>query len=604
MYVEFLEGKKHAAKGADLAPSCEHFENAGYILKNTEIVVDIDNVSRDVLLKMLVFFKINTQIVWTDRGAHLYFKTCPIRTKNGICALGFGVEIKDAKNTPNGITVKRNGKMRVIENEGVREELPEFLKPNKKFDELLGLDDGEGRNNKLFEHRCKIETMKMRNSILRFINNFIFATPLEEDEFTTVIRDLKIRPDKDNEPQVAKQIMDKYKCVKYMGAVFFFYEGEYISDDDKLDRILFHELGDVKTRYVDEVKNLIARNCELIDINKTFDIKFKNGVLRDGRFIEVDYQEFTPYNINITYNPNAEPVDVVEQYLEHLSSGEKEFRDELLEMMAHCLITDRDFKRQMGRFYFLYGGGGNGKGTMLSVINKILGDVNCSSLDIDHLTKESYLVSMVGRLANLGDDVKDKPLDSDKMKYIKNISTCDKISVRKLYSHAVDVVLTTTLIFTSNHVLKSFEKGKSYQRRVRWLPILKIPKQKNPRFFSLLTSDAALEYWVRLVVEAYIRIYNTGEFTVSPMVEKYKEQYEHENNNLLLYLKFKEASDFEGKMLPEIIEPYETWARENGFEPHKQRLVSSTIKDKYGLQLVGERVKHLRTTKNVFRKIE
>ena len=57
--------------------------------------------------------------------------------------------------------------------------------------------------------------------------------------------------------------------------------------------------------------------------------------------------------------------------------------------------------------------GGNGKGTLLTIIRKILDDDNCSSLDLFDLKDDRKVNSLVGKLANLGDDVSAKKAMDD-----------------------------------------------------------------------------------------------------------------------------------------------------------------------------------------------
>src|SRR6185312_7385912 len=160
MYIEFIKGEKHAGQYADVSDDHSAFKDAGYILTDNDLIVDIDSLEKDKIVKMISLFNIKTQIVWTDRGAHLYFKKPQgFRGATRVCPLGFEVEYKHIKNTKH-ITVKRNGELRETVNEGVREDLPSFLFSNKKLDSLLGLDDGEGRNKALFRHRMKIHEIK------------------------------------------------------------------------------------------------------------------------------------------------------------------------------------------------------------------------------------------------------------------------------------------------------------------------------------------------------------------------------------------------------------------------------------------------------------
>lgn len=585
MYIEFKEGEKHAAQYADMSDEHTSFKDAGYVLTENDLIVDIDELPKETIEKMITLFNIKTQIVWTDRGAHLYFKKpSAFRGATRVCPLGFEVEYKHLKNTKY-ITIKRNGIMRTIENEGVREDLPGFLFSNKKLDSLLGMDDGDGRNDKLFKHRMKIHQIREWSNILRFINNNVFATPLSEEEFQTVSRDVKIDAGKDDEPAVADFLMTKYKVVKYLDNVYFFQNGEFITDEAKLRRIVFAEVGLQKTRYVDEVIKQLEYRAPLVDESKMFDIKFQNGILRDGKFIEVDYQEFTPYNIDIAYYPDAEPVKEVDEYINLLTNDDPEYRKRLIEILAHPLIVNKEFKRMMGKFFIFVGDGGNGKGTLLAIIRMILNQKNCSGLSIENMSDERYFTTMQGKLANLGDDIQDSAINHEQMKHLKNISTCDFVSTRELFKQSREVELTTTLIFTSNHILKSFEKGESYKRRVDWLPMYTKPKKKDKHFITKLTTPEALEYWIRLMVEGYMRLYENEKFTYCEIVNKFNTDYHAENNSVLQYLEDFKKEDFIGQRSPEAHNAYEIWAEENGLNVQSRKLFVQSLYDVYGLSI-------------------
>ncbi|MCS5347884.1 hypothetical protein NYT34_00805 [Staphylococcus aureus] len=73
-FVEYQKGKKHAGKDADESETSESFKDCGIKLTEKDLVVDIDNVPKDVIKALIQFFDIETQTVWTDRGVHFYFK--------------------------------------------------------------------------------------------------------------------------------------------------------------------------------------------------------------------------------------------------------------------------------------------------------------------------------------------------------------------------------------------------------------------------------------------------------------------------------------------------------------------------------------------------
>lgn len=587
MFIEFEDDKKFPKKNADIADTHEAFKNAGYLLTENDLVIDIDTIPKPVIEKLISMFNIKTQVVWTQRGAHLYFKKPQgFRGSKKVCPLGFEVEYKHLTNTKQ-VTVKQNGELRVIENYGFREDLPEIFFTHKKLEPLVGLDENDGRNNALFAHRMKIHDLRQWKSVLRFINNNVFATPLPEEEFQTVSRDgVKIEAGKNKEPEVAKVIMNKYKIVRYLGRLYWIENNHFITDEEKLVRIIFAEVGEVKTRYVEEILKQLKFNSPLIDPSKVFDIKLANGILRAGEFIEIDFKDFTPYTIDIPYFEDATPVPIVDEYLDHLTGGDAAYKSRLLEVLAHTLIVDPEFKRQLAKFFIFVGGGGNGKGTLLRIIDTILSPKNCSALSIKQMADERYFVTMQNKLANLGDDIEDEFINKDQMKLLKNISTCDKVTARALYEQSKDVVITCSLIFTSNHILKSKEKGDSYKRRVDWLPMFAKPTQKDPRFVEKLTTQQALQYWIKLIVEAYKRLYKNAAFTDCAAVQNFNEDYHRMNNNILEFLEERTETSWIGKQKRESYREYKQWAEENDEFPLSAEKFHEELCSIYGLALM------------------
>jgi putative DNA primase/helicase len=589
-YVEFVSGQKFASVIADKSDFHESFQDAGYVLTNDDLVVDIDSLPKASIEKMIQMFDIKTQIVWTDRGAHLFFrKPKGFKGTRNVNPLGFDCEYKHISNTK-ATTIKRNGVLREIENLGSREELPDFLFSRTKLESLEGLDDGDGRNQRLYTHKFKIQSVTSWKKCLRFINDCVFANPMEEEEFQTVTREEKIRAEKDAEYDVAMQLKSKLKVVKYSDRLYTYDGYRYVADGDFTYEISRHLAGQ-KTRYIDEVvKQLEYHVPNVVEPVTGFDVKFRNGILRNGRWIPVESQEFTPFYIDLDYNEDAEPVPAVDDYLNFLTDNDPDYRRLVLECMGHTLITNAEFKRQLAKFFVFIGDGGNGKGTMLTVMRMLLGHKNCSSLSPEDMTKEQYFTTLQGKLANLGDDIEDKAINEKQMKALKNISTCDYVSSRELYKQSREVVVTTSLIFTSNHLLKSFEKGESYKRRVVWMPMFGKVAKKDPRFITNLTTPEALEYWVRLMVEAYFSLYDTAKFTESNKITEYNASYHEENNGCLTFVRDHTPDDFEGLRPPEVYDMYETWATDNGVTVQSKKILRETLDVEMGLYVKDKKV--------------
>lgn len=583
MFIEYKENEKYPLPDAHESDFHEAFKDAGYILTDTDLIVDIDGLTKQTIKAFIQEFNITTQTVWTDRGVHLYFqKPKNFRPNTAVCSLGFLCEYK-TKKTNKSVTIKRNGVLRKIENQGLRADIPQvLLNRNKKYENLVGLSEGDGRNNKLRDHRIALNDCEDYEKIIRFINKHIFAEPLDEKELNNTVLRKDFKMNLDNEIQAAKYII-RERNIKLAIDRLFYYDGtKYIHDNTELKRIIYQYLGNVKTKTVEEVFKQIELSAPRINNKHGHPVKFKNGVLKEGEFVNIDYHDFTYYYVNIDYDENAKPVQIVDDYLDLLTDNDPDYKQLLLEVIAHCLITDPEMKRALGKFFIFVGDGGNGKGTLLEIIRKILGTANCSSLSIKQMTDERYLVNISGKLANLGDDIEGSTINDKDMKVLKNISTCDVMEIRRMYANSYSETITTSLIFTSNHIIKSFEKGESYKRRVLWLKMFNKPKKKDPKFITKVTSEEALKYWVKIIVEAYLRLYKNHSFTESKVIKEWNDKYHEENDASSLYLSDYEEDYFIGKKPLDVYSEFESWCYENDVVPNK-KMLTNAIQSQFGL---------------------
>lgn len=402
--------------------------------------------------------------------------------------------------------------------------------------------------------------------------------------------------EKVSEGQFAMALCNYLNIVVFQG-VLYGLAGNWEKLDDSpsgnLNKFILNLAGDRKTNFLKEVKAQILIFARYYNDSKNLPILLNNGYLVDGKFYEYDENKikpFSPYQINLDYNPNCKKVEIVDEYLNNLSSGEIEYRSILEEILGYCLMTNYDRKGSLSKFFFLVGDGGNGKGTFLKIVSRILGEENYSSVSSQQIADEKYNNNLKGKLANLGDDVPNKPLNDAVVKILKNISSCDEIALRNLFNDAHNYRLTATLIFTSNHILKSWEKDYAFKRRIIWIPMYYKPQKVDPNFLDKITTKEALEYWLYLAIQGYNRLYENEKFSESEIINKFNSEYHKENNNIEVYLEFKTIDDFANKKPKEVFEEYQAWCEDEGLEPLSKSSLDSNVKTKYNLEIGSVRV--------------
>lgn len=602
MYVEYKSGEKHGASNADISETTDSFSDCGMLLTREDVVIDIDHLPKESIKALLSEFGIHTQTVWTDRGAHLWFKKPAwfTKRKDGVCRLGFKIEQHTSASRPNGMTIKRNGVERVIENSGERAFLPALFKIDSKgnYYDLTGKDEGEGRNESLFNHRMTLQRNNAPDieKICSFINRYVFAVPLPDEEFATLMRDIETNEGSGNrQAQIANQIINECGAVSYYGCIWWkdsITSCRYLHDEgnERLIRRVYQTCEGEKTAFVDEIIKQIRYRAPIIPEETAFPIRFKNGILQNGRFIPCkDYQEFTPYYIDVVYKPDAEPVPIVDEYIRNLTDNDPDYINLLAEVIGFVMITDQGQVRSLGKFFMFRGNGANGKGTLLQIMKRIYHGDNCTFLSIKQLTDDRYKSTMIGKLANLGDDIEAAAITHDQLKILKNISTADSVSTRFLYHESRNATFTTKLYFTTNSDIKSFEKGYAFKRRIEWLPMFNKILKPDPRFISKLTTKEALEYWIRLIVEGYKRLYVNECWTSCKVVKDYNDQYHEANNPCYMFAKeLNPLTDIVGKTVTEMKESFEAWDAEDG--KWSSKLFKEAVWDLYKIGIGSSRV--------------
>ena len=170
-------------------------EYAG-ILAEDIILIDIDDGEQaELMLDIVEDMHLDCMVMATTRGKHFYFKNsgvdkCATHAK---LACGLTADIKIGSHNSYAI-VKYNGEERPIEYQSDNiGELPRWLYPVKSSIDLFDLQEGDGRNQALYNYILTLTsagfTKEDTRQTLSIINRYIFSVPLSDSELETIMRD-------------------------------------------------------------------------------------------------------------------------------------------------------------------------------------------------------------------------------------------------------------------------------------------------------------------------------------------------------------------------------------------------------------------------------
>ena len=99
-----------------------------------------------------------------------------------------------------------------------------------------------------------------------------------------------------------------------------------------------------------------------------------------------------------------------------------------------------------------------------------------------------------------------------------------------------------------------------------------------------------MEYLINLGLEGLKRVLTRYTFTESDSVQQALEEYEENNNPILIFFKEIELSDIVNKSTRDIYTRYRMFCAENNFNPMSNVEFSKTIKRRFDLDIKEKRI--------------
>lgn len=545
-FIKLNEDKQPLTNFDTAYTELDKLDNAGLLLNNKVVVVDFDNdnINED---RIIEYFKTHypTQMIKTTRGYHFYYSIpAGVSIKNGadkITVGGFQVDYKTGTKSYaivklKGVERERNTKELTLKDLA---ELPLEMYPLPKAKNISGLAEGDGRNNSLFYHLRLVREQKSEmdiNTLANFINDVTLGETLEKRELNTLVESVGSLEVNNNgqyngDPKDMisfSEFIAKELDVKIYNYNLYFRDGlNYSKDKIKLNKEINKHLR-LRRSQMTELDAQLYIYGDLVDSKQEFSVKLRNGVIVEDTVVNYDCG-FTPFYLDVTYDPTAYDKHV-DEFLDFVSCDRRDMRVVLEEILGHILLINR-FPHKI---FFLTGSGANGKSTFVEMITKFTGELS-SHVDIANFDDGTSLVSLIGKLVNVADDV--DAIYLEKSKNLKTMASGNTVGARAIYSQPITLKNTSTLIFTANEPPVFKDKSDGIGRRLVIIPFENKVKERIYNLDELLSTDNAKSYILNLALKGVKRILNNNlEMTKSKTIEEATKQYYIDNDSVLAYI--------------------------------------------------------------------
>lgn len=594
-------------------PPPEH-DYAG-VLRDEIIQLDFDDEeTSQKVLEIVNEYKLRCDILETTRGIHLYFLNDSFTTSQSVgifnamgikCDVGLGnkfrvIPLRTTKKIPikkmiNGVEIIEekivtNDRQWIQKYDDI-EVIPPYLRPFGKYD--YKFPEVEARNQTLFEYILQLQFKgynkdEVRKTI-KAINKFMLYEPLSDREIDTITRDEAFSEELF---YTEKGGFLHHKFGDYMLANsnilvinqqphIYTDSHLYSNDQNEFEKQMLVKIPSLKDTQRKEVYKYIALKANRkADYSEPKYVGLKDNIIDIETMQQINYSPKWVINnkVEYNYNPNVYS-EVMDKTLDKVACGDKQIRLLLEEMIGYTLYR----ANSMQKCFILTGEGSNGKSTILNIIKRLLGKQNYTSLDLRELEETFTPAELANKLANIGDDISSKYLDSSSV--FKKVVTGESFMVQKKYAQPFELESYATQIFCANELPQVSDKSDGFSRRIIIIPFnAKFSKNDpdyDPFIESKLLSDESMEYLLKIAIEGLRRVIVNKEFTKSDVGEAEKKEYSMYNNNVLEWLETEPL--IENHEVANVYLQYSVWCSRNGTHAVKKMNLSKAIKREKGL---------------------
>lgn len=361
-----------------------------------------------------------------------------------------------------------------------------------------------------------------------------------------------------------------------------------------INRCVLRLADDAKKQEKSEVVSYIMDSAPNFSSDNSFDgryyVQFSNATIDvvSGDIVTPSPEMYIVGTLPVPLDMDIGP-NLADDFLRSLSGGDSVVELALTEVLGACMCSRRIVSKSpmlIGRAGGSEGKASNGKSTYINWIRSVLGPDNVSSLDIMTLGQRFQAQRVLGKLANLGDDIPDSFLQSDQLSTFKKLVTGDEIYTDVKNSDGFEFRTTATMVFSMNAIPRMSDTTEGIFRRLYLLPFKNRFDPERPGYDPdigrKLAEPAVLMRGTLLGLTALCALVTRGEFTRIPGMDEEIEEVRQDNDSVArwIYSEDVDADDINGHKVSEVYKEYSLWCKEAGERnPCSMRTFSTRIRE-------------------------
>lgn len=345
-----------------------------------------------------------------------------------------------------------------------------------------------------------------------------------------------------------------------------------------INRCTLELADDAKKQDKAEVVSYIMDKAPCVTSDNAFDggyyVQFSNctyDVLNDT-VVEPTPSMFIIATLPVELNMDA-PRNEADEFLESVADNDPDTLQAMKEVIGACMCSRRVLSQSpmlIGRAGGASGKASNGKSTFLNWLRSILGTENVSSLDIATLGQRFQAGRVVGKLANLGDDIPDGFLRGDELSMFKKLVTGDAIYTDVKNGEGFEFRPSASMVFSMNAVPRLQDTTDGVFRRLAFIPFRRRfspgTDGYDPNIAAKLAKPDVMERGALLGLMALGELIRRGSLTPIPDMMAEVEEVKQDNDSVTRWI-FEECitgDDVNATPTSTVFKRYADWCSDSG----------------------------------------
>ena len=346
-------------------------------------------------------------------------------------------------------------------------------------------------------------------------------------------------------------------------------------DTNAIDSMVRDYVPSAKKAEVAEVVAYVAVKAPHVE-STNFDgnryVQFRNATVNVNTFetVEPDPSMLVTNTLKFDFDPDVGP-NAADDFLDAISANDRAVRavlEEIIGATITCGHTVSQSPMLIGRSDA--GTASNGKSTFIKVLQKVAGSHNVSALDIATLGQRFQSAGILGKLANLGDDIPDGFLKSDELATFKKVVSGDTIYTDVKGGKGFMFTPMALCVFSMNTIPRLDDSSDGIFRRLAFVPFRRhfdpMDDDYDPNIIDKLAKPETLQRFAALGMMRMPSLIERSVFAPIPEMEQELDEVK-QNNDVVLRWVYEESIDVKNldeKFVSDIYEDFREWCHKAG----------------------------------------